>query len=278
MEKESFENNSQLRAAVQFAVIQVCSDVEAASGSTAMSPAAIAALSELTVMYATTSLAPDLEAFRDHAGRRTVNDSDVKLAARKLPEELYSSLVEFCHENCTTATSTRTAEGALPSVKRKATGLVDLQGKNKSKSSDLDMDSDSSSSLSESLLSKPAVPSRSKIKTAPAMNSKILDDSDDDDDIEILDPIPPVRRAERENLPLNRMKDNDDDDDLPPVKPMAKRFSLKKRTALQDDSSSDSDMDFGSNLINHEVPLTALQPSSLKHVMDTLSQDSAFSG
>lgn len=78
---------SQVRAAVQYAVIQICAE-EDGSGTTRMTPRALAALSELTYQFAVGSLSNDLDDFSSHANRKTITDADVKLAVRKNPEVL----------------------------------------------------------------------------------------------------------------------------------------------------------------------------------------------
>jgi len=96
------DTKSDLRAAVQYAVIQICStaaeeeeDCAEQHSRTRMSPRAIAALSELTFQFTTTCLSADLEAFSNHAGRRTINMSDVLLVVRKHPD-LLAKLQDFC--------------------------------------------------------------------------------------------------------------------------------------------------------------------------------------
>ena len=76
----NLQDAADVRAAVQFAVIQLCSEDATAPK---MSPRALAALSELTYNYAVKCLAPDLDAFCQHAKRKFITESDVLLAVRK---------------------------------------------------------------------------------------------------------------------------------------------------------------------------------------------------
>jgi len=76
----NLQDAADVRAAVQFAVIQLCSEDTTAPK---MSPRALAALSELTYNYAVKCLAPDLDAFCQHAKRKFITESDVLLAVRK---------------------------------------------------------------------------------------------------------------------------------------------------------------------------------------------------
>jgi histone H3/H4 len=78
----SYSESRDLRAAVQYAVAQICTEQELSARSE-MSSGAIQALSELTFQYATTSLSNDLQAFSSHANRKLINVDDVMLIARK---------------------------------------------------------------------------------------------------------------------------------------------------------------------------------------------------
>lgn len=90
---EPEEESIQLRKAVQHVVAGICGKEEEESGCS-MSTQAIKALAEFTFLYATTSLAHDLDAFSSHANRKTINVEDVKLVVRKRPD-LVSKLSEF---------------------------------------------------------------------------------------------------------------------------------------------------------------------------------------
>jgi histone H3/H4 len=78
----SNSDSRDLRAAVQYAVAQICTEQELSAGSE-MSSGAIQALSELAFQYATTSLSSDLQAFSSHANRKLIKVDDVMLVARK---------------------------------------------------------------------------------------------------------------------------------------------------------------------------------------------------
>jgi histone H3/H4 len=84
-----------IRAALQYAVAQICMEEEMSDASTHMSSQAVAALSELVYQYSTKCLSNDLIAFARHASRRTITLDDVRLVARKDPEGLQSKLVSF---------------------------------------------------------------------------------------------------------------------------------------------------------------------------------------
>ncbi|GAX13902.1 hypothetical protein FisN_5Lh198 [Fistulifera solaris] len=94
------EEESEIRAAIQFAVIQICAQ-EGAHTKTKITPQAVRALSELTYLYATTSLRNDLDAFATHAGRKTIHEADVKLVARKNPDNLLDKINQYAEQNFT---------------------------------------------------------------------------------------------------------------------------------------------------------------------------------
>jgi centromere protein S len=79
----------EVRAALQVAVAQICTSQQ--DGGAPMTKSAIQTLTELTYLYATTSLANDLVAFSVHANRRTITPDDVLLVARK-NEDLLTKL------------------------------------------------------------------------------------------------------------------------------------------------------------------------------------------
>ena len=84
-----------IRAALQHAVAQICTEEETSDASAHMSSQAVAALSELVYQYATQCLSNDLLAFSRHANRRTVTLEDVLLVARKDPQGLQAKLMAF---------------------------------------------------------------------------------------------------------------------------------------------------------------------------------------
>ncbi|GAX16826.1 hypothetical protein FisN_5Hh198 [Fistulifera solaris] len=99
---------SEIRSAVQFAVIQICAQEETHT-KTKITPKAVRALSELTYLYATTSLRDDLDAFATHAGRKTIHEADVKLVARKNPDSLLDKLNQYAEQNFTTTSAPKLA-------------------------------------------------------------------------------------------------------------------------------------------------------------------------
>lgn len=102
-ELHSSSEERDIRAALQYAVAQICTEEEMSDTSTThMSSQAVAALSELVFQYSTQCLSNDLVAFARHASRRTVTLDDVQLVARKDPEGLQAKLASFAkRENLT---------------------------------------------------------------------------------------------------------------------------------------------------------------------------------
>jgi len=91
------DEKEELRKSVQFAVCLICEEDERENGGGTMTASATQALSELVYLYATTSLARDVDAFANHRKKasKTINVDDVTLVARKNPEIL-QKLQEFC--------------------------------------------------------------------------------------------------------------------------------------------------------------------------------------
>ena len=114
------KDDGAVRSALQYAVGRICEQEEDDDPDVGarMSSNAVASLAELVYQYATTSLANDLVAFSQHAGRKTVNVEDVKLAIRK-DKKTHDSLSRFC-ERKGLASSTTSSGVAKGRKKKKA--------------------------------------------------------------------------------------------------------------------------------------------------------------
>lgn len=104
-----------MRAALQVAIAHICT-AETGNDGAQLTKSAITTLTELTYLYATTSLANDLEAFSQHAGRRTITPEDVQLVARKNPDNLLAKLQDFT--DSALSTTTKTATTTIPTKKK----------------------------------------------------------------------------------------------------------------------------------------------------------------
>jgi histone H3/H4 len=87
------DEGNELRAALQMAVANICtqSDDNSFHDGAIMTTSAICTLTELTYLYATTTLANDLVAFVRHANRRTIQPDDVLLVVRENPNQWRTS-------------------------------------------------------------------------------------------------------------------------------------------------------------------------------------------
>lgn len=148
---------SELRAAVQFAVIQICAEEEMRT-KTKITPQAINALSELTYLYASTSLRNDLDAFSSHAGRKTIHEADVKLVARKNPDNLLDKLNQYAQEHFSS--------------------LKTVTSKTQKKEIIVNLDNVSSSSSDDDILKLPSKKTGNK-PLAPASDSSFSSAEDD---------------------------------------------------------------------------------------------------
>ena len=92
-------------------------------------------LFELTFLYATNSLGPDLIDFSRHANKKTITEADVKLVARKNPAGLLDRLHAFCKKQEQQVHGKNTGSNNANAKKRgklcSATGVVDLQARSK---------------------------------------------------------------------------------------------------------------------------------------------------
>lgn len=152
LEKENVASNIEdvrdRHRAVQFAVIQICQEQDTLTSSRT-SPRALAALAELTYQYVTKVLASDLDCFANHAGRRTINEHDVKLVVRRNP----SILTKLENKLNDRGNLLKENTNILASNNRKKMTKIDLQKKNKRKTIDYENanieDSDASSTSTD---------------------------------------------------------------------------------------------------------------------------------
>lgn len=112
-----------VRSALHFAVGRVCHEEESGQGAK-MTSEAIAALTELTYQYATTSLALDLVSFSSHANRRTISVDDVKLVLRKDPDGLLANLEHFCESRGLGSSGFRAKQGKGTSATKYQKGKI----------------------------------------------------------------------------------------------------------------------------------------------------------
>lgn len=112
------KDDGAVRSALHFAVGRICEQEEDDDPDVGarMSSDAVGSLTELVYQYATTSLANDLVAFSQHAGRKTVTVDDVKLAIRK-DKKTHDSLSRFCERKG--LGSSTTSSGAAKGRKKK---------------------------------------------------------------------------------------------------------------------------------------------------------------
>lgn len=270
--------DSETRAAVQFAVIELCAEEDGESSSR-MTPRAIAALAELACLYATHSLAADLEAFSTHAGRRTITDADVRLSARKIPEALRHRLDDFCEvENGNDGGGKRKAK------KRALT--VDLQS-DKYKAPEADADSSSSDSDLMMDIDPPPARRRSILPHAKATTTDALLGDTDDDDVDVLGSLQSrlKKRIEATAKAKTDVLDSSDDDSLlkadskPAAAVPSRRFRLnaspKASDTLLDDDSDDDDI--LQNPFNERGSSAKQKSSRVRQIMQTMDDDSVNS-
>jgi histone H3/H4 len=174
--------DAEVRSALQMAVIQSCSS-NADDDSKQLTSAAVVALSELTFLFATTMLGPDLNAFRVHAGRRTITEADVKLVARN-NTELLEQLTVFCDDHKQTDINGDGIQIKHASSRTSATVMIDLQSRRRKPKLPERHSSDSSSSSSSSctMLDDNDKELPKQVPTTSKNSSHLMDTDDSDDD------------------------------------------------------------------------------------------------
>ena len=228
-----------LRKALQSAVIGICemeeeNEENASSSGIAVSGSAINAITELTFLYATTSLARDLDAFATHAGRQTITDADVKLVARKNPDIL-EKLELYCQQyNVSKKPKARRKKDATDSKMKGGKNEQSVSGNADSFPSDNSNNIDGSSSEAESDLEEEINRSASERKrprppdkTAaepPAMSS---DSSSSDDDFII-------GAASKKNVATNETFELNDSSSSSSSSEDEKEAQARKRTSASD--------------------------------------------
>lgn len=198
-ELHSSSEERDIRAALQYAVAQICMEEEMSDASTHMSSHAVQALSELVYQYSTRCLSNDLAAFARHASRRTITLDDVQLVARKDPEGLQAKLMSFAkRENLTTgrreakSNSPQTFNNATTPMTQRMRKLTERLKKGIDSSEDDSATDTDEEMKDEAQANKEAVPFAYSV-----------DDDSDDDDLE-------KGKENQKMQPLNTFKTGDD--------------------------------------------------------------------
>jgi histone H3/H4 len=188
----------ELRAALQVAVAQICTSQE--DGGAPMTRSAIQTLTELTYLYATTSLANDLVAFSVHANRRTIVPDDVLLVARK-NEELLTKLKDY-------ASSTNLLPVVAPAVSKSSTTAstalrprTSLNARTASKNSSPQRrhHTASLSSSSSSSSSSPKTTTMALSRHHRELRQRMLNGTDSERSSDDEDSVPLIRPSKKEN-------------------------------------------------------------------------------
>jgi histone H3/H4 len=283
----SMDEEVDLRASVQHAVLKICQEEDAGSDSYT-TPRAVAALAELTYLYATQSLGPDLDAFSSHAGRRTINESDVKLVIRKHPEHL-AKLEAYCAEQAVAAAA---AVDDNTKIRKKKVPTVNLQSRKRLQGQNVDdqVNHNEDSSEDEDLVqldsAMEAANRRVAKSAATSFTAEKLMGNSDDEDV-TLKPPGSSRKALGKSRPAWYESSSDDEElalagkekkkSKPKASPCASRFRLPSSSTprkadkdLQDDSDSDTEMmGDAPTRSRHTKPV-----SRVDEIMTNLSDDS----
>jgi hypothetical protein len=307
--------DSDLKAAVQFAVIHACLDPPDASSSSSaqLTPRALASLSELTCMFATTLLAPDLDAFRKHAAggsavrqTTTITVDDVLLTVRRNPE-LTHQLQAFHEQEQQQTTAAASKRNNKKQKKQPENPVVIEKQSMKTTTSKQDMtalDSDSSSSSDDDdFMSSKAAPTTKRTKsssTAATANPSsttnfrkpVYDSLSSDSDVPnaFSKKLKVTATSALRSSVLGSSSSSDDDDlqvsarrpKAPLVNNNKRRFRLSALKSHESASSPKSDVD--DVLDHHPSPLQSTSSSHqhingvssrIQQTLDALGDDSA---
>ena len=124
-----------LKCALQYSIGKFCEDQRNPKMQTKITPDAVHALTELAWHYTTSSLANDLAMFCVHRKSKTINVEDVKLAGRKLPDQLKGELEAFCREQLDVSAATSNFVLQNGSVNRRTENSDKTIGKKQRKDS-----------------------------------------------------------------------------------------------------------------------------------------------
>ena len=225
MSSRDRSDEDEMRAALQVAIAQICTSEDTTKHDGAqMTTSAILTLTELTYLYATTSLANDLVAFSQHASRRTITPDDVLLVARKNPDNLVAKMKEFA-----------TSASLIPAVAVSAVSKTNAVSKLESTISVLSRKKPSSLSSSSSSSSGHRQLRERLLQGTDSENSS--DDSDENNQNS-------KRKAEVSSDALLGTDSDDNEEGANVTLGLAKRKKRKpfaKRKVIESDSSEESD-------------------------------------
>lgn len=268
------EQSDDLRAAVQFAVLRICNAEEEKETANddqqtvgKMSPAALATLSELTFLYATTCMTPDLEAFSDHANRKKrITVSDVMLLARKNPANLREKLQTFCDRHFDSSKEDGTAAAVVASAKTKANHSFGARKGGKK---------------FDSLNKKRSINRSLEVRAAEDSGSCSSTNFDSEDDIDLNIPKKQKPTACKRGSVFS---DSDDDDSplddqtyAPPLAAKPIKKGLKQKRVVRDGNEENGSSSVGdSDSVDDEVEVLAPHvPSSAKRKKVTKKRQDA---
>ena len=271
---ELSEEGKEVRMALQFAIIEICAHQDRKNG-TKTSSQAIQALAELTFLYATQSLTQDLDAFSNHASRKTITIDDVKLMLRKFPDA-QRLLTEYCDRHLAITASTNRAldnssEIARGKRSRSSVPSSIMGGGNKRRMSNVHDENPPRRVAASNTKSGPLSRRLEFDLTSPNSKRPKEPNSDDsstssEDSIEAMTSRKPTGKTTssnnktiQEEVDIN--PNEEDDDDVQPL-PKNKRNAIgKSAKATKDsarrvlDSSSDSSDDELYNQYRKKQPL-----------------------
>jgi centromere protein S len=253
MSSRDRSDEDEMRAALQVAVAQICTSEDASRHDGAqMTSSAIRTLTELTYLYATTSLANDLVAFSQHASRRTITPDDVLLVARKNPDTLVAKMKDFAACAGLVQTLAVSATSKTNMMPNKVEASIKLPSRKKlSKSSSsvhrqlrerLLQGTDSENSSDDSNNDNNNQNSRRKIDTS---SNALLETDSDENNVKVGVSTRPKRKPSCSKRKVIETDSSDANDDPQTARSMKKgKVIPTKKTITTHFSSDDDSSDF----------------------------------
>jgi histone H3/H4 len=216
-----------MRAALQYAVAQICTEEEVTSEAANMSSSAIQALTELMYQFATMSVAKDLVAFSKHANRRTITVDDVLLSVRR-NKQLSRKLQMYADDHNLTSASRRSnsASGSATTTASPRSRTPKLVRRN----SDLERQCQSMLDSTEESSDDDRKPAATDAKNQVFRLGSMNDESSDTDEAEFGEDEKENKHGTAgESIELDLDTDTEDEDDNNDA-PLRKRLTkLRKK-------------------------------------------------
>lgn len=222
-----------MRAALQYAVAQICTEEEMTSEAANMSSSAIQSLSELLYQFATVSVSKDLTAFSKHAGRRTITLDDVYLLVRR-NKHVSRKLQKYAEDNNLTRASKRNSSSGTTAVTstspRSRTSRKTVRNKEFERQCQSMMDSTQDSSDSDNDERKPAAKEVFRLESMDDSGGSESEEAEFEDEKENKQE---AAGGESIEIDLDSDTEDEDTDNQAPLRKRLKKIGKKSEVAKE---------------------------------------------